>query len=102
MPSIYSVASGLENWGLPVFCDQMGESQAFDLVVGKSSQEASMVGDKDIYLLAGRCKPRAEIQDFRASPARRRPRYAAMIAPSRIGIIQSRNFGHLSHWRIRY
>ena len=43
-----------------------------------------MIGDKDIYLLAARCKSRAAIQDFRTSESRRRPRYAAMIAPSRI------------------
>ena len=84
IPISYSVSSALERWGLPVFCDQMAESHVFELIVRKSSQEASMVGDKDIYLSEWLCKPLAETRDFRASPARRRPRYAAMVAPSRI------------------
>ena len=81
-PGIYSVDSVLENWGHRVFCDHMVESQVFDSIVMKSSQEMSAIGDKDIYLLAARCKPRSETNDFRALAARRRPLYSATIAPS--------------------
>ena len=84
-PSIYSVSSVLENWGSPVFCGQMVESQNAELLVWKSSRAASMIGEKDVLILAGCCNPSDEVQDFRTSVARRRPRYAATIAPPWVG-----------------
>ena len=80
-PSHYAVASVLENWGAPVYSDQILDIAVHDILVRRASRPMSVIGDSDIFLLIGYCNSWAEILDFRRTVLRRSVRYDAMIVP---------------------
>ena len=80
-PSNFAVAIVIENWGVPVFIDQVLDSGIHDLLVRRSPRPLSLLGDKDIFILIGHCGSWAEILDFRRTASQRSVRYAAMIVP---------------------
>ena len=80
-PSHFAGADILENWGVPVFSDQIPDVAARDILVRRSSHPLSPIGDKDIVILIGYCSSWSEIMDFRRTVATKSSRYAAMIAP---------------------
>ena len=80
-PSHFAIGSVLENWGVPVFSDQLLDVGVYELLVRRVSQSFSLIGDKDIFLLVGLRLSLADIQDFRHTIAHKSVRYAAMILP---------------------
>ena len=52
-PSHFAIASVLENWGVPVFSDQILDVHIHDLLVRNASHAFHLIGDKDIFLLVG-------------------------------------------------
>ena len=81
-PSNYAVASFLENWGVSAYSDQVLDASVHELLLGRTTQSISLIGDREVFVLIGMCTSWAEIMDFRRTAGNRSPRYAAMIVPN--------------------
>ena len=80
-PSHYDVASILENWGFPVYSDQILDIAIHDILARRASLPMSVIYDNDIFFLIWYCHSWAEIQDYRRTVFHRLVRYAAVILP---------------------
>ena len=80
-PGHYAVAGVLENWGVPVFSDQVMNPELHEHLSRRVAQPFREIQTDDIFLLVGLCTSAYEIQDFRRTASQRSVRYAAMVAP---------------------